>query len=327
MPAVQQAMQMQGSERIAFLGGGSMARALISGLLREQIPAGQIGVGEPRGAAREALAADLGVAVSADNVQAIAGATLVVLAVKPQDAAGALQAVCAQRAKGAPAPVLLSIAAGLRIAQLARAVPPDVPIVRAMPNRPALLGAGITGLYAPPPVPAHARALAELLGRAAGRAVWLGAESDLDTVTALSGSGPAYFFLLAEELAHAAEALGLPAETAGLLASETLYGAGALAHRVAAHDASAAALAEERRAVTSRGGTTEAALRVLQEGGFQALIARALQAAAERAAELAGSSGTSAASASEPGASAPGPPPQGTRPVPPESVFGPGHRR
>jgi pyrroline-5-carboxylate reductase len=149
-----------------------------------------------------------------------------------------------------------------------------------MPNRPALLGAGVTGLYAPAAVTSAQRALAELVGAAAGRAVWLRAEAELDVVTALSGSGPAYFFLLAEHMAHAAAALGLSPDTAALLAAETLYGSGLLAHQ-------GTALAEERAAVTSRGGTTEAALGVLQQGGFDALIARALRAASERSAQLA----------------------------------------
>jgi pyrroline-5-carboxylate reductase len=149
-----------------------------------------------------------------------------------------------------------------------------------MPNRPALLGAGVTGLYASPSVTAAQRALAELVGTAAGRAVWLRTEAELDVVTALSGSGPAYFFLLAEQMAQAAAALGLAPATAALLAAETLYGAGLLAHE-------GTALAEQRAAVTSSGGTTEAALRVLQQGGFDALIARALQAASERSAQLA----------------------------------------
>jgi pyrroline-5-carboxylate reductase len=157
-----------------------------------------------------------------------------------------------------------------------------------MPNRPALVGAGITGLYAPPLTPAPARALAERVGAAAGRVVWLRAEAELDVVTALSASGPAYFFRLAEQLAEAGTALGLEHDTAVLLAIETLHGAGALA-RYAAESAGAAraqVLAAERSAVTSRGGTTEAALRVLQEGGFDGLITRALQAAAARSAQL-----------------------------------------
>ena len=152
--------------------------------------------------------------------------------------------------------------------------------MRAMPNRPALLGAGVTGLYAPPSVTPAQRALAELVGAAAGRAVWLRTEAELDIVTALSGSGPAYFFLLAEQMAQAAQSLGLEHDTAALLAAETLHGAGLLAHQ-------GTSLADERAAVTSRGGTTEAALRVLHEGGFEALVARALQAASARSAELA----------------------------------------
>ena len=203
---------------------------------------------------------------------------LVVLAVKPQQAAQALRALYPTLMERKP--VVLSIAAGLRLADLARACPPGTAVVRAMPNRPALLGAGVTGLYAPPSVNADQRALAELVGAAAGRALWLRTESELDVVTALSGSGPAYFFLLAEQMAQAATALGLEPATAALLASETLYGAGLLAHQ-------GTALAEQRAAVTSSGGTTEAALRVLQQGGFEALIARALQAASERSAQLA----------------------------------------
>ncbi|HEY5020832.1 MAG TPA: pyrroline-5-carboxylate reductase dimerization domain-containing protein, partial [Steroidobacteraceae bacterium] len=179
-------------------------------------------------------------------------------------------------------PVLLSIVAGLRIADLARLCPEGLPIVRAMPNRAALIGAGITGLFADAAVTAAQRAVAERVARAAGRIVWLRAEAQLDIVTALSGSGPAYFFLLAEQLAHAAVSLGLDRDTALLLATETLHGAGALAQ-------GDATLAEQRAAVTSKGGTTEAALRVLDAGGFDALVASALRAAAARSAELADS--------------------------------------
>ncbi|HEY3730695.1 MAG TPA: pyrroline-5-carboxylate reductase [Steroidobacteraceae bacterium] len=266
---------------IAFIGGGNMARALIAGLLRQGVAAHRIRVGEPSAAARAGLQRDVGVVAESDNAAAIAGAELVVLAVKPQAAGAALAALPAQVATqhGAP-PVLLSIAAGLRIADLARLCPQGTAIVRAMPNRPALLGAGITGLYAPAAVSASQRALAELVGAASGRAVWLRAEAELDVVTALSGSGPAYFFLLAESMAQAAEALGLERATAVLLASETLHGAGLLAHQ---HGA----LAEQRSAVTSRGGTTEAALYVLQQGGFATLVARALEAARARSAQLA----------------------------------------
>jgi pyrroline-5-carboxylate reductase len=271
-------MQSPQLATIAFIGGGNMARALIAGLLRQAVAPAQIHVGEPQPQARASLQREWGVKASADNADAARDASLVVLAVKPQEAAQALRALYPTLMERKP--VVLSIAAGLRLADLARACPPGTAVVRAMPNRPALLGAGVTGLYAPPSVSADQRALAELVGAAAGREVWLRAESELDVVTALSGSGPAYFFLLAEQMAQAAAALGLEPATAALLASETLYGAGLLAHQ-------GTALAEQRAAVTSSGGTTEAALRVLQQGGFEALIARALQAASERSAQLA----------------------------------------
>lgn len=290
----------QGDE-IAFLGGGNMARALIAGLLRQGLPAARIRVGEPHAALRSQLAADFGVRTGAHNAPMLAGATLIVLAVKPQDALTALQSLqslhALPAAGGTAAPTLLSIAAGLTIASLARACPPAVPIVRAMPNRPALVGAGVTGLYAPESTPAPARAAAERVARAAGQTVWLRHEAELDLVTALSGSGPAYFFLLAEQLAAAAAGLGLSPETANLLAAETLYGAGLLAHRAIVGE-SASTLSAERSAVTSRGGTTEAALRVLGEGGFEALVQRALQAAAIRSAELAAAGAAGAAGAS-----------------------------
>jgi pyrroline-5-carboxylate reductase len=271
-------MQPGESLRIAFIGGGSMARALIAGLLRRGVAPRQIGVGEPSADARAALQSECGLHASADNAEAVGDAGLVVLAVKPQDAGNALRALQPRLLDRKP--VVLSIAAGLRIADLARACPPGTAVVRAMPNRPALLGAGVTGLFAPPSVSAAQRALAELVGAASGRAVWLRAEAELDIVTALSGSGPAYFFLLAEQMAKAAQALGLEPATAALLACDTLHGAGLLAHQ-------GLPLAEQRAAVTSRGGTTEAALRVLQQGGFDALIGRALQAASERSVQLA----------------------------------------
>src|ERR1700728_496628 len=256
-------MQPRESARICFIGGGNMARALISGLMRQAVPARQIKVGEPSAEARTSLQRQWGIDASGDNAAAVRDATLVVLAVKPQDAGQVLRAL--QGTLLAAKPVVLSIAAGLRLADLARACPTRTGIVRAMPN---------------PPARAAHRALAELVGAAAGRAVWLRTEAELDVVTALSGSGPAYFFLLAEQMAQAAAALGLAPATAALLATETLYGAGLLAHQ-------GTALAEQRAAVTSSGGTTEAALRVLHQGGFEALIARALQAASERSAQLA----------------------------------------
>jgi pyrroline-5-carboxylate reductase len=264
--------------QIAFIGGGNMARALIAGLLRRDVPARQLRVGEPVDATRDALARDFGIEVAADNRAAVRDAQLIVLAVKPQEASTVLRALRATLPE--PLPVLLSIAAGVRIADLARLCPTGMPIVRAMPNRPALVGAGVTGLYAAPGLSAAQHRMVEAVAASAGRTVWLRSESELDIVTALSGSGPAYFFLLAEHLARSACALGLDAQTASLLAVETLHGTGQLAR-------DGGALAQQRAAVTSRGGTTEAALRVFEAGGFEALVARALAAAATRSVELA----------------------------------------
>lgn len=270
-------------EVIAFLGGGHMARALIGGLLRQGAQPTNLRVGEPRATAREELRGSFGVNAFADNAEALQGAHCVVLAVKPQDAAAALQGL-----RSGPAPhLLLSIAAGLPVARLQALCAAGTSVVRAMPNRPAQVGAGITGLYADPGLADDNRRRAEGIAAAAGRTVWVREERELDVLTALSGSGPAYFLLLAEELTRAATALGLSADTAALLASETLYGTGQLLHAVTDTERpSLQSLAAERAAVTSRGGTTEAALRVLQGGEFAALIARALQAAAARSAEL-----------------------------------------
>jgi pyrroline-5-carboxylate reductase len=272
-------MQQQTPARIAFLGGGNMARALIAGLIRQGIPARHISVGEPDAQTRASLQRDWGVEVTDDNVAAVRGADLVVLAVKPQQAAEVLRGLRAAL-QGSSA-VLLSIAAGLRIADLHSACAADIAIVRAMPNRPALLGAGVTGLYALPRVTAAQRQLAERVAQAAGHAVWLHAESQLDIVTALSGSGPAYFFLLAELMARAAEQLGLERNTALLLASATLYGSGMLAKE-------GTDLAQQRAAVTSKGGTTEAAMRILDQGGLEKLIADAMRSSSARSAELGG---------------------------------------
>jgi pyrroline-5-carboxylate reductase len=263
--------------QITFLGGGNMARALLHGLLRRGRTPSQLRVGEPVESQRALLQRELGVAALADNAAALEGAAVVVLAVKPQQLLGLLgelgDALRRQR------PLLLSIAAGLRLADLSAACP-GLPIVRAMPNRPALVGAGVTGLYAGMDVPAAARTQATEIMDAVGRSVWVRRETDLDIVTALSGSGPAYFFLLAEQLAAAAVAQGLDRATADLLATQTLRGTGIMCDGTAT-------LAQQRQAVTSRGGTTEAALAALAAGGFDTLIAAAIEAATRRSAELA----------------------------------------
>jgi pyrroline-5-carboxylate reductase len=264
---------------IAFVGGGNMGRALIGGLIAHGVPTHSIRVGEAIEACRTELSRQFGIPASPDNSVAVQGADVIVLAVKPQDARAALEAIAADLQRRRP--LVVSVAAGIRIEDLQSWCGPGVPIVRAMPNRPALMRAGVTGLYAPSQVSLEHRALAERLLRAVGEIVWVGAEGDLDIVTALSGSGPAYCFLLAEMMMQAAASLGLEPQAARTLAVETLYGAGQLAH------ASDGDLARLRSEVTSKGGTTEAALRVFEADGLGALVARALTAAAHRSRELA----------------------------------------
>lgn len=268
-----------GLEKLAFLGGGNMGRALIGGLLQQGTRPEAITVGEAWEPARAALLKDFGVTATADNQAAVAEATLVVLAVKPQDAAAVLAplAPTLQRTR----PLLISICAGLQVAALERAAGGGISVVRAMPNRPALVGAGATGLFAPPGISAADRDRAAAVMRAAGEVVWVTRESDIDAVTALSGSGPAYFFLLAELMAEAGVELGLDASTARRLAVATLHGAGLMAH------SGDGDLARLRAEVTSKGGTTAAALEVLNAADFRGIVNRAMQAAARRGGELA----------------------------------------
>jgi pyrroline-5-carboxylate reductase len=264
---------------LTVLGAGNMGRALIGGLLRHGVRPEQIAVGESQEPARTALSRELGITAMADNAAAIRKANLVVLAVKPQDAGSVLGPLAAELQQRRP--VVLSIAAGVRIQALQSWCGAGVPVIRAMPNRPALVGAGATGLFAPAEVDASRRAMAAQIMQSVGEIVWVATEDALDVVTALSGSGPAYFFLLAEAMAKAGVDLGLPEDTARRLSIATLHGAGLLAQ------GSDGDLARLRAEVTSKGGTTEAALRVLQAAGFNDLIGRAVEAATRRGSELA----------------------------------------
>lgn len=263
---------------IAFIGGGNMARSLIGGLIARGTPAAAIRVSEPVEALRAALAADFGVTVTADNAVASAGAAIVVLAVKPQ----VMRAVCEPLAAQVRAqrPLLVSIAAGIRIDQMDRWLGGGAAIVRAMPNTPALIGAGITGLHANAAVEAPQRAAAEALLSSAGPVVWISEERLMDAVTAVSGSGPAYFFLLMEALEAAAIAEGLPADAARALVLETAFGAARMAREAGEPPA------ELRRRVTSPNGTTQAAVETFEAGGFRALAAAAVRRATERGVEL-----------------------------------------
>jgi pyrroline-5-carboxylate reductase len=267
------------STHITFIGGGNMARSLVGGLIADGVPPGRLSVAEPDAARRAALQRDFGIATDADNAAAAAQAGVVVLAVKPQVMQGAARSVAsAVAAQGALA---ISIAAGIRTAELARWLGAGAAVVRAMPNTPALLGCGATVLYAGDEVAPAQRELAESILRAVGSVSWVQQEAQMDAVTALSGSGPAYFFLLIEAMADAAAELGLPAELARLLAVETALGAARMALE---SDDPVDAL---RRRVTSPGGTTEAALEALEAGDFRTLVATALRRAEARSRELA----------------------------------------
>jgi pyrroline-5-carboxylate reductase len=265
----------------AFIGGGNMASALLGGLVAKGRPVASFRVVEPHADARARLAAAYpGLALfEAAGAAAVAGADIVVLAVKPQQMRSAAAAL-APFIGGDRRPVVLTIAAGIRIGDLARWLGGSPRIVRAMPNTPALIGRGISGVFAPAAVDAAGRALAAAVLEAAGEVVWVDAEERLDAVTAVSGSGPAYVFYFLEALEAAGLAQGFSAADARRLAVATFDGAVALAQR-SEHEP-----AVLRAQVTSKGGTTEAALAVLEAAGVKTGIAAAIDAAARRAREL-----------------------------------------
>ncbi|MGH8443675.1 MAG: pyrroline-5-carboxylate reductase, partial [Solimonas sp.] len=219
-----------------------------------------------------------GVRVAAAAGDIAASADVLVLAVKPQQMRAALAGLRLQ-----PGCVVVSIAAGIQLASLARWLGDGVHLVRTMPNTPALLGAGISGLYAAPSVPPAARQLAETVLGAAGTCVWIDSEAQIDAVTAVSGSGPAYFFLLTEVMREAGVKLGLAPDVAAQLALQTFIGAARMADDGAGKGIDVVQL---RANVTSKGGTTEAAVRHLENAGLRAIFADALQAAADRSREL-----------------------------------------
>ncbi|WP_191489443.1 pyrroline-5-carboxylate reductase [Pseudomonas sp. FEN] len=263
--------------RIAFIGAGNMAASLIGGLRAKGLEAARIRASDPGEETRARVHAEHAIEVFADNAEAIQGADVVVLAVKPQ----AMKAVCeALRPSLAANQLVVSIAAGITCASLGQWLGAQ-PIVRCMPNTPALLRQGVSGLFATERVSAAQREQAEELLSAVGLALWLDEERQLDAVTAVSGSGPAYFFLLIEAMTAAGEKLGLPRATAAQLTLQTALGA---AHMAVSSDVDAAEL---RRRVTSPAGTTEAAIKAFQAGGFEALVEKALGAAAHRSAEMA----------------------------------------
>ena len=263
------------SDRLVFIGGGNMASAIIGGLLASGRAGDSILVIDPGESPRAKLAAEHGVRTQAAADAALAQASVVVWAVKPQlfnEAA----APCAAHVKGA---LQFSVMAGIRSEAIVRATGSER-VVRSMPNTPALIGQGIAGLFARDAVIAAERATAEALLAPTGRTLWVAREEDLDAVTALSGSGPAYVFYFVEAMTQAAQEMGLSAEQGQQLALATFAGATALAQ---ASDEPPEVLRER---VTSKGGTTHAALTSLEASGVKAAFVKALKAAQRRAKEL-----------------------------------------
>lgn len=262
---------------IAFIGAGNMARSLIGGLLEEE-GRYRINAADPDPGQCTRLSDSFGIPATSDNLQALKDAEVVVLAVKPQvvhSVIAELRAELEQRR-----PLLVSIAAGVREVDISRWLGYPAAVVRCMPNTPSLVRSGASALYANAAVTPAQRDLAESILRAVGTVVWVDDEATLDAVTALSGSGPAYFFAVMEAMEAAGVELGLDPVQARLLTIETAFGAAKMALEAGESPA------QLRANVTSPGGTTEAALRVLEQHGLGQVFRAALAAACARAREL-----------------------------------------
>lgn len=269
---------MPNNAQVAFIGGGNMARSLAGGLIADGYANERLRIAEPNAERRDYLAGELGITTTADNREAAEGADAVVLAVKPQVVRSIAEEVGETiRKHGA---VAISVAAGVRLQDIERWLGEGAAVVRAMPNTPSLVRSGATALLANTQVSPTQQELAESLLRAVGQTLWLDVEEDMDIVTAVSGSGPAYFFLLMEALEDAAVDQGLQREQARLLVLETATGAARMA--LEAEDSPG----ELRQRVTSPGGTTERALGVLNDYDLHGAINSAVKAAANRAEEL-----------------------------------------
>ena len=262
---------------IGFIGAGNMASSLICGLVATGFPAQRLWAADPDTQQLARLANDQGVHTSSDNNQLVSVVDVVVLAVKPQVVPDVVKPLHEGMLKGNK--LVISIAAGISTTAL-NAWLPEVPVIRCMPNTPALVGQGMTGLFATSAVSDQQKQAAEMIMQAVGQTVWLDDERLIDSVTAVSGSGPAYFFLLMEAMEAAAIDLGLTAETARLLVQQTALGAASM---VAETSESPAQL---RRKVTSPGGTTETALTIFEQHDFKPVVAEALQGAYDRSIEL-----------------------------------------
>ena len=267
------------NSKIAFIGGGNMARSLIGGMIATGISNQDISVSEPKADLRKKLNEDFGVNASEDNASAAMGADVVVLAVKPQILQEVVTPLGSLVAEARP--LLISVAAGVTSSSIERWVGGQPALIRVMPNTPALIGAGISALYANSNVSDDQRALAAKIVSAVGKTIWIQEERLMDAVTAVSGSGPAYFFYVMQAIYDAAVREGLDTQTARLLTLETALGAARLAVESTEDPGSL------QKQVTSPGGTTEAAIRVLNDSGVGDALQKAVSAARERGGELA----------------------------------------
>jgi len=265
--------------KLGFIGGGNMAASLIGGLVPNTITANNVMVFEPNADKAQELQQRFGIQIAQDNAQLVSECDAVVIAVKPQVLHTVLSPLAAVITKHCP--LLISIVAGIRGNTIEQWLGQSLSLVRVMPNTPALVGAGISGLYANTHVTEAQKQLTETLLNSVGQSVWVNSESDIDSVTALSGSGPAYFMLFIKALSDAAEHAGLPPETAIQLASETARGAALLVQQ---SDQSLEQLIDN---VTSPGGTTEKALKSMHANNLTKVLTEAFDAARQRSEELA----------------------------------------
>jgi len=265
--------------RLAFIGAGNMSRSLIGGLIADGWDPASICVADPDSDQLAAVTSRFKVHADTDNTRAAEQSEVVVLAVKPQILRGVAQELAPT--VNSRQPLTISVAAGIRSADMQRWLGGGCPLVRCMPNTPALVQSGATAMFASPEVSAVQKDLSENILRAVGLTLWVDDEALLDAVTALSGSGPAYFFLVMEALQEAGQELGLDEKTAKLLTLQTAFGAA----KMALESSDQAGVLRQR--VTSPGGTTEKALEILENGGLRALFRDALVAARDRSRELA----------------------------------------
>ncbi len=267
-------------KKIAFIGAGNMNASIINGLIKQGIDANNIIVSNPSAEKREALAQALGIKQTASNVEAASFADFIVLGVKPHF----ISDVCLEIAQGTDisAKCFLSVAAGCTIKQMKKALGENTAVIRTMPNTPAQLGLGMTGMFACPSVSKIQSDDAQQLMAAAGETVWLDTEAQIDNITSISGSGPAYFFLFMEAIEQQALAAGFSKEISRKLVQQTALGA---ANMVVYN--SELEISQLRNNVTSKGGTTQAALTTLIDGGLTPLVGSAIEAALKRAQEIA----------------------------------------